>query len=64
MGISDAGKSELALALILWKSFKSDHKMDIDIFSQALKLADYIGVREEFDELDRKLLIPFNITWG
>lgn len=64
MEISEAGKKELALALMLWKSFKSDHKMDIDIFKQTLELADYIGVREEFDKLNKELIVPFNITMG
>ncbi|GAH46394.1 unnamed protein product [marine sediment metagenome] len=62
MELSKDGKEELALALLLWKDFKCQGKVDIDFYKQMLALADYIGVREELDELIKKVLVPFRIT--
>ncbi len=62
MELSKEGKEELALALLLWKDFKCQGKVDIDFYKQMLALADYIGVREELDELIKKVLVPFRIT--
>ena len=59
--ISKAGKKELALALLLWKDFKCQGHIDIDFYKQMLELADYIGVREELDELIKEVLFPFEI---
>lgn len=53
--LSKAGKEELALALILWKDFKDQGKMDLEIMKQVISFADYLGVRKEFDELLGKL---------
>lgn len=53
--LSDDGKQELALALVLWKDFKTQGKMDLEIFKQAIALSDMLGVRKEFDELIKKL---------
>ncbi len=35
--------------------------MDLDVFKQMYELADYIGCRQELDELNKKLLVPFEI---
>ena len=59
--LSESGKRELALALMLWKSFKSDGHLDIDIFKQTIELADYIGVRKEYEQLNKEMLFPFEI---
>lgn len=53
--LSDDGKQELALALVLWKDFKTQGKMDLEIFKQAIDLSDMLGVRKEFEELIKKL---------
>lgn len=53
--LSKDGKEELALALILWKDFKTQGKMDLEIFKQAIEFADYLDVRNEFEELLSKL---------
>lgn len=49
--ITQAGKEELALALILWKDFKSQGKFDPGITLTAIELADCIGVKPEFEKL-------------
>lgn len=59
--LTDGGRQELALALLLWKDFKSDGHMDIEIYKQALELTEMLGVRREFEELIRKLP-AFKIT--
>lgn len=62
MELSEDGKKELALALLLWKDFKCQGKLDIDLYKQMLSLADYIGVRKELDDLLKKVLWRFKIT--
>ena len=53
--LTPAGREELALALLLWKDFKSDGQMNIDISIQAIKFATELGVLEEFNALMPKL---------
>jgi hypothetical protein len=60
LGLSDAGKEELALALLLWKDFKCQGVMSVEIGLQMFRLADTLGVRNELDNLLRKLP-PFEI---
>lgn len=55
MQMSQAGREELALALLLWKDFKSDGRLDIEISTQAFKFAEMLGVRAEFETLMPKL---------
>ena len=62
--LSQDGKEELALALLLWKDFKCQGTVDVDFYLQMLGLADCIGVRVELEELVRKVIFPFNITMG
>lgn len=45
-------KEELALAILLWKDFKSEGKLDISISIQATKLCDMLGIKEEFNKLE------------
>jgi hypothetical protein len=59
--LSDAGREELALALLLWKDFKSQGGMDVDIVRTALGLADHVGVKDEFEKMMSKLP-PMKIT--
>lgn len=49
--LSEAGKEELALALLLLKDFKSQGKMDLDVTIMVIGLADHLGVRAQFDKL-------------
>lgn len=49
--LSEAGREELALALILLKDFKSAGKFDPDMIMRIIEFADYLGVRAEFDKL-------------
>ena len=51
MELSKAGKEEVALALILLKDFKCDGRFDVDMVMNILKLAEYLGVKQEYDEL-------------
>jgi len=64
MELSQDGKEELALALLLWKDFKCQGKFSIDFNIQMLKLADGLGVRKGLDELLHKVVFPFKITVG
>ena len=53
--LSDAGKEELALALILWKDFKSNGRFDLDITKIVFELAENLGVKAEFEKLLSKI---------
>ena len=60
LGLTQGGKEELALALLLWKYFKCQGKFDPDISLQSFKLAETLGVFKELEGLARKLP-PFKI---
>lgn len=53
--LTKAGKEELAIALILWKDFKTQGKMDMDITIQAITFADKLGIRSEFEDMQIKI---------
>jgi hypothetical protein len=60
--LSDNGKEELALALVLWHDFKLQGKFDAKVCMQALELADMLKVKVQYETLLKKLLAPFKIT--
>ena len=62
--LTQDGKEELAPALLLWKDFKCQGKVDLSFYKQMLGLADIIGVRAELETLPCKVLFPFKITMG
>jgi len=39
----------LAVALVLWKDFKSGGRMDVDVMRTALQFAENLGVTDEFN---------------
>ena len=53
--LSEAGKEELAIALLLWKDFKSDGKMDIEVSKVAIDFAQMLGIYEQFNSMMPKL---------
>jgi len=53
--LSDDGREDIALALILLKDFKSDGKSDPDLVLMILRLAEHLGVRKEFEDLHGKM---------
>ena len=59
--LNDAGREEVALALLLWKDFKSDGKLDMDISLTAIRLAETLGVLKEFNALMPQLP-PMKVT--
>jgi len=59
--LTTAGKEELALALLLWKDFKSDGSLNIEITKQTIYFAEMLDVKEQFDSLLTKLP-PMKIT--
>lgn len=59
--LSDDGKQELALALLLWKDFKADGKFDIELYMMMIELATMLGVKKELEFLISQLP-PFKIT--
>lgn len=55
MELSKAGKEELALAIHLWKDFKGQGMMDVEIMKQALQFVKMLKVEKEFHDLHPKL---------
>ena len=55
MELTKAGKEELAIALVLWKDFKIQGKMDIGITHQAIMFADKLGIRSEYEDMMIKI---------
>jgi len=53
--LTKEGRGEVALAIILWKDFKSQGKFDIQITGQAIKLTQILGVNNEFNDLLSKV---------
>jgi len=51
LALTKAGKEELALAIHLWKDFKNQGTMDIEIMKQALYFAKTLDVEKEFHDL-------------
>jgi hypothetical protein len=65
--LSEEGKQELALALILWKAFKKSGDVSVEhkvwVYKKTAELAEMLGVKKQMDELDRKILTPIKITF-
>jgi hypothetical protein len=59
--LSKEGKQQVALALILLKDFKCEGRFDPEITILILKLADTLGVMNEYDGLLSKVP-PMKIT--
>lgn len=55
MQLSDDGKEEFALALILLKDFKSQGHFDAGVSVQIIKMAEYLGIRDVMDKLQAKI---------
>jgi len=55
VNLTPEGKEEMALALLLWKDFKSAGKLSVYATVTAITMADKLGVRKEYDELNIKL---------
>ena len=53
--LSKEGKQELALALILWRDFKTGGKIDITITKQVLQFIELLGIKKEYNELFPKM---------
>jgi hypothetical protein len=53
--LSEAGKQELAMALLLLKDFKSDGCFDLEITTMILQLVDWCDVRSQFEQLMPKV---------
>ncbi len=66
--MNDAAKEELALALLLWKDFKTQDNpgpgVDIKIATDMFTFAKLLGVQAELEALIPKLprlrIVPFN----
>lgn len=59
--LSDAGREQIAFALILLKDFRTDGRFDPEEIVMTLGLADHLGVRKQFDELTTRLPL-FKVT--
>ena len=55
MILSQAGKEEIALALILLKDFKTQGEFKVDVFLEIYKLAKFLGVWGEFEALSTRI---------
>lgn len=54
-GLSKSGREQVAVALILLKDFKCDGKFDVDTTMAIIKLAEHLGVGQEFRDLQSKV---------
>lgn len=61
MKLSRDQKVQFALAILLWKDFKSQGQMDIEVTKQAISMTKYIDCYEEFEKLLGKVPV-FKIT--
>jgi len=52
---TQAWREEVALALILWRDFKSPGKCDPLVVSTMFRLADDLGVRAELEDMQSKV---------
>lgn len=55
VGLSEEGKQDIALALILLKDFKSDGRFDAGAIVEVLRLAEFLGVKEQYNKLISKI---------
>ena len=55
MNLTEAGRKELAVALLLWRDFKTDGKTDMDITRQMLVYAKHLGIEKELEEMSSQL---------
>lgn len=53
--LSESGKDELAIALILWKDFKSDGKFDIEVAKQMHGLAVHLDIEKNLGKMMAKV---------
>ena len=53
--LSDAGREELALMILLWRDFKKSGPMDMEIVMQSLEFAIMLGVKDKFESLMGRL---------
>jgi hypothetical protein len=49
--LNEAGKEQLALALILLKDYKSGGRMDVEITKMVIELAQHLDVLEQYNKL-------------
>ena len=65
LALTQEGKEELALALLLLKDLKTQYtegQKQMDTYIQVIRLADMLGVRKEFDE-HLRTFPPFSIEF-
>jgi hypothetical protein len=55
MMLTEAGKEELALALLLWRDFKSEGKFDPQIVAQMFQFADQLNIRNQLEKMMSKV---------
>jgi len=53
--LTKAGKEELGLAILLWKDFKCQGKLDVEITKQAIGFAKMLDVEQEYEEMLLKI---------
>lgn len=58
--LSEEGKFELALAILLWKDFKSDGKLSIEATRQAIEFVKMLDIEKEYDKI-HSILPPMKI---
>ena len=49
--LSEAGREQIALALVLLKDFKTEGRFDIDINTMVIELAQHLGVMKEYEKV-------------
>jgi len=58
--LNEAGKEQLALALILLKDYKSGGRMDVEITKMVIELAQHLDVLEQYNKL-LPIVLPMKI---
>ena len=49
--LSEEGKDELALALILWRDFKAQGRFDVGVVQQMFEMAKHLGIEKNLEKM-------------
>lgn len=55
MKLTEAGREELALALVLLKDFKCQGRFDADVTISTIRMAQYLGIDAEYQAIQSKV---------
>lgn len=61
MQLTDEGKEELAIALLLWRDYKCHGSFDVQIIKQAIMFAKMLDIEKQYNKV-MAILPPMKIT--